>query len=157
MTPKGVVQATILKRLLAAQQDVLRKRVTWIFRPVPADRKPDVVDKDVNQADYAVNSSKKAKPRDKRRARAANQTAEEEANGAGLENFACLVTVTMAGRGSADERADVASSVENLGSTARLRLRPVYGSQDSAFAAALPLGLSLRQYQAVPAKYSDML
>lgn len=157
MTPKGVVQATILKRLLAAQQDVLRKRVTWIFRPVPADRKPDVVDKDVNQADYAVNSSKKAKPRDMRRARAANQTAEEEANGAGLENFACLVTVTMAGRGSADERADVASSVENLGSTARLRLRPVYGSQDSAFAAALPLGLSLRQYQAVPAKYSDML
>ncbi|MDN6624540.1 MAG: hypothetical protein L0K84_05815 [Acidipropionibacterium jensenii] len=110
-----------------------------------------------NTAYSGVTAPTTAKRRQLRAARAANQTAEEEANGAGLENFACLVTVTMAGRGSADERADVASSVENLGSTARLRLRPVYGSQDSAFAAALPLGLSLRQYQAVPAKYSDML
>jgi hypothetical protein len=157
MTPKGVVQATILKRLLVAQQDLLRKRVTWIFRPIPAEKKPDVVDRDVNQADYAVNSSKKPKPRDKRRARAVNQTAEEESSGAGLENFSCLVTITMDGSAQGDDRADVASSVENLGASARLRLRPVYGSQDSAFAAALPLGLSLREYQAVPAKYSDML
>lgn len=157
MTPKGVVQATILKRLLSARQDLMRKRVTWIFRPIPAERKPDIVDRDVNQADYAINSAKKAKARDRRRARAVNQTAEEESSGAGLENFSCLVTVTLNGHAQGEDRADVASAIENLGATARLRLRPVYGSQDSAFAAALPLGLSLRQYQAVPAKYSDML
>jgi hypothetical protein len=97
---------------------------------------------------------KKPPERLKRRKRAADQTASEEASGAGLANFSCLVTVTM---GEASDKADVMASVEALGSAARIRLRPVYGSQDSAFAAALPLGLNMRQFTAVPAEYSDKL
>jgi hypothetical protein len=152
--PRGLVQSNILTRLLSPQSNVLRKRVTWLYRPVPADKTPDVIDSDVNAADYAVNSMKKPPERLKRRKRAADQTASEEASGAGLANFSCLVTVTM---GEASDKADVMASVEALGSAARIRLRPVYGSQDSAFAAALPLGLNMRQFTAVPAEYSDKL
>lgn len=152
--PRGLVQSNILTRLLSPQPNVLRKRVTWLYRPVPADKTPEVIDADVNAADYAVNSTRKPPERLKRRKRAADQTASEEASGAGLENFSCLVTVTM---GDASDKADVMASVEALGSAARIRLRPVYGSQDSAFAAALPLGLNMRQFTAVPAEYSDKL
>ena len=40
---------------------------------------------------------------------------------------------------------DVEAAIDNLAATARIQLRLVYGSQDSAFAAALPLGLVLPQ------------
>ena len=41
-----------------------------------------------------------------------------------------------------EARPQARAAIDNLGATARLRLRPVYGSQDSAFAAALPEALA---------------
>jgi len=42
------------------------------------------------------------------------------------------------------------AAVENLAPTARVSLRPVWGSQDSAFAAALPVGLFLPAHLKIP-------
>jgi hypothetical protein len=55
-------------------------------------------------------------------------------------NFGMIVTATVL---DPDKKADAIAAIDNLSATARLRLRVVYGSQDSAFAAALPLGLVL--------------
>ena len=49
------------------------------------------------------------------------------------------------------------AAVDNLAATARLRLRPVYGAQASAFAAALPLGLILPKHLKVPAAMRERL
>jgi hypothetical protein len=49
------------------------------------------------------------------------------------------------------------SAVDNLAATARIQLRPVYGSQDSAFAAALPLGLVPAAHLTVPREFREAL
>ncbi|RBP98919.1 hypothetical protein CRD59_06670 [Bifidobacterium xylocopae] len=152
--PRGVVQSSILNRLLAPQNDVLRKRVTWLFRPISSARTPEIVERDSHTAEWSVNSQSKPSARAVGRLRAARQTAMEEAGGAGLVNFSALVTVTLSEQQS---RADAMNAVDNLAASARIRLRPVYGSQSSAFAAALPLGLNLRRHMMVPAEFTDKL
>ena len=86
--------------------------------------------------------------------RAAAATAEEEAAGAGLVQFGMLVTATVMDRNKA---ADARAAIDNLAASARLRLRPVYGSQDAAFAAALPLGLVLPKHIKVPSELREKL
>jgi hypothetical protein len=49
------------------------------------------------------------------------------------------------------------AAIDNLGATARILLRPAYGSQDSAFVAALPLGVVLQSHLAVPAGLREAL
>jgi len=49
------------------------------------------------------------------------------------------------------------AAIDNLGATARVLLRPVYGSQDSAFVAALPLGIVVQNHLAVPAGLRESL
>lgn len=152
--PRGVVHANILARLLAPQHDVLRKRITLLYRPISPARTADIVETDARTADFAVNSADKPSARALRRQKAARQTASEEASGAGMVNFGMLVTVTMDHEHS---RADVMATVDNLAASARIRLRPVYGSQSSAFAACLPVGLNLRQHLMIPAEFTDKL
>ena len=92
--------------------------------------------------------------RDSLAVRAASATAQEEASGAGLVQFGMLVTATVM---DLSKQADARAAIDNLAATARLRLRPVYGSQDSAFAAALPLGLVLPKHIKVPAELREKL
>lgn len=146
--PRGHVQSSVLTRLLAPHRDVLRKRVTLLYRPINAGAAAGLVEKDLNDAQFRATSHKKLKARDMYAVRSAAASAQEEASGAGLVNFGMLVTATV--RTPADE-ADAVAAIENLGATARLRLRPVYGSQDSAFAAALPLGIVLSKHINIPA------
>lgn len=69
-------------------------------------------------------------------------------------NFGILVTATVL---DAEREAEARAAIDNLAATARLRLRPVYGAQPSAFAAALPLGLILPKHLKVPASVKDRL
>ena len=45
---------------------------------------------------------------------------------------------------------DAVAAVDRLGSQSRILLRPVYGSQDSAFVTALPLGIVPESHLMVP-------
>ena len=67
----------------------------------------------------------------------ARKNAQEEASGAGLVDFTVLVTATVTG----DDLDDTAAAITSLASASKLRMRPAYGAQDSAFALALPLGV----------------
>ncbi len=71
-----------------------------------------------------------------------------------MVQFGMLVTATVM---DLSKQADARAAIDNLAATARLRLRPVYGSQDSAFAAALPLGLVLPKHIKVPAELREKL
>nr|WP_319593294.1 SCO6880 family protein [Georgenia subflava] len=152
--PRGNVQSSILARLLAPHRDVARKRVTLLYRPIDAASAAAIVEADLRAAQFRQTSSDKPTARDVLATRAAALTAQEEAAGAGLVNFGMLVTATVLDVARA---ADAHAAVENLSATARLRLRPVYGSQDSAFAAALPLGLVLPRHLALPGQVRDRL
>jgi hypothetical protein len=86
--------------------------------------------------------------------RAAEQTAAEEAKGAGVTRFALVVTATVLGR---EKLPRAVAAIDNLAPQARILLRPVEGSQAAAFASALPLGLVLPKHLAVPGVVRDVL
>lgn len=152
--PRGNVPSSILTRLLAPHRDIARKRVTLLYRPIDAGRAAAIVDADARAASFNLTASDRPNARNFASVRAALATAEEEASGAGLVNFGVLVTATVT---DASRLSDARAAVDNLSATARLRLRPVYGSQDSAFAAALPLGLILPKHLQVPSALREQL
>lgn len=154
VAPRGTVQSGVLARLLAPHRDIARKRVTLLYRPIDAAKAAAIVEADLRAAEFRSTSTAKPAARDILAVRAAAATASEEASGAGLVNFGMLVTATVLER---DGLPDARAAVDNLSATARLRLRPVYGSQDSAFAAALPLGLVLPKHIRVPAELRNKL
>ncbi len=152
--PHGTVQSGVLARLLAPHRGITRKRVTLLYRPIDPARAAAIVESDLRAAEFAQTSTAKPSARDSVAVRAAAATASEEAAGAGLVNFGLLLTASVLDPAGLPE-ARVA--VANLAATARLRLRPVYGSQDSAFAAALPLGLVLPRHLKVPVELRERL
>lgn len=146
--PRGIVYSNVLSRLLQPNHAFHRKRVTWLYRPVDSGTAADLVEKDVATADFNVSAeAPRVTARSALAQQAAKRTAAEEAVGAGLTNFGALVTVTIDDPARAAEASAV---VDSLAPTARLRLRRQYGSQDSAFAAALPIGLILEKHLRVP-------
>ncbi|CAN5281695.1 hypothetical protein BH09ACT5_BH09ACT5_23860 [soil metagenome] len=152
--PRGNVPSSILARLLAPHRDIARKRVTLLYRPIDAARAAAIVEADVRAASFNLSASDRPSARNLQGTRAAFATAAEEASGAGLVNFGMLVTATVTDR---TREADARAAVDNLTATARLRVRLVHGSQDSAFAAALPLGLVLPKHLQVPSEVQGQL
>lgn len=152
--PRGEVQSSVLGQLLAPHRDIVRKRVTLLYRPMDSAVAARTVEADKRNADFRVKSADKPSARALREQAAADHTARDEAQGHGLVNFGMLVTATML---DAADRPDVEAAIENLAATARITLRPVYGSQDSAFVAALPLGIVLAKHLKVPAEVRSSL
>lgn len=147
--PRGEVQSSVLGQLLAPHGDIARKRVTLVYRPLDSASAARIAEHDKRTADFRASSSSRPSARSVREQRATRATAQEEATGAGLVNFGMLVTATVE---NAEQLGDAEAAIDNLAGTARIQLRPVYGSQDSAFAAALPLGLVLPRHLKVPAE-----
>lgn len=150
--PTGIVQSQVLSKLLSPHPDILRKRITLVYKPIPSGRAAELVEKDKNAADFRVSSGNKPSARATASQRAAHATATEEAAGAGLVSFGLLATATVA---SPQGESVAVAAMDSLAPTARLRLRRCYGSQDSAFAACLPLGLPLEKYLQVPTQLRD--
>lgn len=137
LPPRGEVFADVLRRLLAPHPALDRKRVVLLVEPIDPGRAPDVADRDVTNARTRATGPKpsEAAVNDYD---AARENAKAEAKGAALLNFGLLVTVTV----TDPERLLAArAALTNLVGSARLRVRPMYGSQDSAFVAGLPLGV----------------
>lgn len=152
--PRGNVQSGVLARLLAPHRDIARKRVTLLYRPLDPARAAGIVEADLRAAEFRMTSTNKPAARDSLAVRSASATASEEASGAGLVQFGMVITATVT---DLEKQADARAAIDNLSATARVRLRPVYGSQDSAFAAALPLGLVLPKHIKVPTELRENL
>lgn len=152
--PRGTVQSSALSRLLAPHRDVDLKRVTLLYRPIDPGRAAGLVEADLTAARFRASSNRKPQARDTLDVQRAAATAAEEAAGAGLVNFAVLMTATVI---DGEKEPDAAAAIDNLSAAARLRVRRVYGSQDSAFAMGLPLGLVPTKHVAVPSEIRDGL
>lgn len=152
--PRGVVQSGILGRLLAPHRDVARKRVTLLYRPIDPARAAALVETDLNAAQFNTTASTKPSARSTLSTRAAMATAAEEAAGAGLLNFGLVVTATTT---DPAREAEARAAIDSLSAAARLRMRPAYGSQDTAFAAALPLGIVLPRHVRMPVEVRESL
>jgi hypothetical protein len=154
--PQGAVSANCLQGLLQPSHDITRKRVTLIYRihdPAEAVR---LVDKDVKAAASRRSAARNADliGRDMD-LYAAEAAVSDVNNGAALVTFGLLATATTTE--SLEKLTDLRAAVENLASSSRVRLRPAFGAQDSAFAACLPLGIWSEDYLAVSTKISDAM
>lgn len=138
--PRGEIYHRILGGLLEPTPDVARKRVTLMYRPFDPATAAVVVERDRDKADFRVEGSRKSTARAKAAQRAAWKAADEEARGSALTSFNMLITATVPDKA---DLPDATAKIESLAGAARLRIRPVYGSQDSAFAGSLPLGVVL--------------
>ena len=147
--PRGEVQSSVLEKLLSPHADIARKRIALLYQPMDSAAAARTVERDKANANFRATSSPRPSARVEREQRAAHLTATEEARGAGLVNFGMIVTATAL---SDEQLPDVEAAIDSLAATARIQLRPVYGSQDSAFAAALPLGLVVPKHLKVPAE-----
>lgn len=152
--PRGSVNSSVLSRLLAPHGDIDRKRVSLLYRPMDSARAAAVVERDQNNANVRITAGNRPSARALVDARSAAQTAQEEAQGAGLVNFGMVVTATVT---DGARLPDAVAAVEQTSGTARVLLRRAYGSQDTAFAASLPLGLVLPKHILLPSEIREAL
>ncbi|UUW93020.1 hypothetical protein M0M43_30470 (plasmid) [Pimelobacter simplex] len=137
--PKGSFFGTVLQRLLAPHRDIVRKRVTLCYRTESPLKSADIADNDVRAASIAYSGSPRAKEAQRQAVMTARRTAEQEALGSPLIRVGLLVTVTVLDRDLLDRVSQMVTT--RLAPQARLRMRLPRGAQDSAFIAALPLGM----------------
>lgn len=150
--PQGEVFSNVLTGLVQPNRDIARKRVTLLYRPHTRAEGARVVQQDYKNALFNAQQSQVGQARDDAEVTSARRTTEEQAQGHGVIRFGLLITATVS---SAGELANAAAAVDNLAPAARIAVRPVYGSQAAAFAAALPLGLVLPLHTAVPQTVRD--
>ena len=142
--PRGAVQARVLEPLLGPSELFARKRVTVLYRPHDPAAAARIADADRRTAI----GQDRGKAGESLSRTFAEQTAREQATGAGLVRFAVLTTGTVTDGAQLPAAAAV---MEQLGSACQVTLRRAYGSQSASFAAALGVGLVLPAHVRVPA------
>jgi len=152
--PRSAVQSTVLVPLLKPHPDLLRKRVTLLYRPHRSDEAARVADEDLRTAAGHAGSRKgEQRAVDSRALAAARQTAAEQASGAGLIRFAILVTATT----TPENQHKGEAVVSQLSGTSRLKMKPATGSQAVAFQAALGMGLVLASHTRIPSVIREQM
>ncbi|WP_328643930.1 SCO6880 family protein [Streptomyces canus] len=152
--PRGEVLSSVLYDLLAPNPDIARKRVTLYYRPHNPAQAAKIVEQDKLDATFRSNQSKTAAARASVALKAAEQSAQEEAKGAGVTRFALAVTATVT---DYKDLPLALTAVDNLAPQSRIRLRLVTRAQAAAFAAALPIGLVLPAHLLIPTVVRDNL
>ncbi|KAB2385950.1 SCO6880 family protein [Actinomadura montaniterrae] len=151
--PRGEVLSNVMTGLVAPHHDIDRKRVTFLFRPHDPASAARIVERDRRDSRFRLDGNASA-ARNEIDVMKSDQSAIEEARGAGVTRFTILVTATVH---SADQLPVAAAAVDTLAAPARLRLRRMYGAQASSFAAALPLGIVLPDHIQIPALVRESL
>ncbi|MGW5333110.1 SCO6880 family protein [Streptomyces bauhiniae] len=139
LAPRGTVRSSVLRGLLEPTSGTRRKRVALVYRPIDPATSARIVEADRRAAQFMATSGRgMVQARAASEVRAAEQTAAEEAAGAGLIEFSLMVTVTV---DSADRLPDAATAVRNLQASSRVSMRAADRMQAAAFTCTLPLGV----------------
>ena len=140
--PRQAVVARVLTPLLAPGP--FPRRVTFLYEPFPAGRAAEHVEREITNTQvrrsWAARTRRDETQRDRDLARRAQQSAREEAEGAGVGRFCLYVSTTLAA-GADGYLPAAAADVEQRAGMAKLRLRRLNGAHAGGFAAALGFGL----------------
>lgn len=145
--PRGTVYSTMFARLTDPDPQLTRKRVTLIYRPYSPGEAVRLVERDKRDAHFNAQKKARATARDRVDVAAAEQSAAEEARGAGVTRFTLLVTATVPDEAALDEAEGI---IKARAGQARLALRRMSGAQAAAFAAGLPVGIVLTRHATIP-------
>ncbi|MEV7345452.1 SCO6880 family protein [Streptomyces sp. NPDC093544] len=155
LAPRGTVRAQVLRGLLEDAPGTRRKRVALLYRPIDPATSARIVESDRRAAQFMATSKRgMVQARAANEVRAAEQTAVEEATGAGLVEFSLMVTVTV---DSDADLEDANVTVRNLLAGARLLMRPADRMQAAAFSCTLPVGILPWEHTLVPRELKEAL
>lgn len=152
--PRGQFGSKTLRPMLESTPGVLRKRVTILYRPIPAGEAGDVVESDINNANFSGSTKRRPSAREQQRLAYAKKAAAEEEQGAGLVRFGIVITATCS---ATTDFPRLDKIIPSLSNRARLKIRPALGNQDVAFQAALPLGVVLPEHTLIPDQVRDWI
>ncbi|GIJ48192.1 hypothetical protein Val02_50780 [Virgisporangium aliadipatigenens] len=139
VAPRGTVRSGVLRGILEDLPGTRRKRVAILYRPVDAATAAKIVESDRKAAQFmATASGGMVRARASAEIEAAEQTASEEATGAGLVEFSLMLTVTV---DSPSELPDISAAIRNRLGASRLSVRQADRMQAMAFACTLPVGI----------------
>jgi hypothetical protein len=141
--PTSGSRETVLNRLLQPTNGIMRKRVALLYRPMPLAQVSTTAEKDHSSAIFHKNAAAKPTARQAKSVSAAERTEQEVADGAGLEDFVIVSTVTI---DSKDKLKFAKDTMRTLPATARMQMRPCYGFQAAAFALTLPFGFDPKRH-----------
>lgn len=138
--PRQIVQSQVLANLVAPTRH--HKRVTLLYRAYPASEAARLLEAEVN-ATHFRRALRQAQGRDETARDAidearARQAAADEAAGAGVTRCSMYVTVTVTDR---EDLARAVAQTEAAAETSKIRLRRLWHSQSTGFAATLPCGI----------------
>lgn len=155
LAPRGSVRSSVLRGMLEAAPATRRKRIALFYRPIASATSARIVEADRRSAQFMATSGKgMVQARAASEVRAAEQTAAEEASGAGLVEFSLMLTVTV---DSVDEIADASVTVRNLTAAARVQMRPADRMQAAAFSCTLPAGILPWEQTLIPHELQEAL
>lgn len=153
--PRGLFYKESLRRAMEPPKDgMLRKRITMLYRPIPSDKTTNVVEQDINDAQFAGSQKRRVTARAKMRRAAAQKSADEEAAGAGVTRFGMIVTVSCA---DTSRFKQLEKRIPGLLTPARLKIREALGNQAVTFQAGLPLGLVVPDHMMLPDQLRDWM
>jgi hypothetical protein len=152
--PRGHFREGVLAELLAPNAYVPRKRVTLLYRVLPPAEAAAVIERDVHNAAFRVDLERRAAPRLRNQAIAAEQSSNEEARGAAVLMMGMLITATVM---EEDGFGAMNAAVENAAPVAKIALRLPRAGQDALFAAALPCGVWLPDHLKIPQAMREAL
>ncbi|MFE1834766.1 SCO6880 family protein [Streptomyces sviceus] len=155
LAPRGTVRSSVLRGMLEAAPGTRRKRVALVYRAIDPATSARIVEADRRSAQFMATSGKgMVQARAASEVRAAEQTANEEASGAGLVEFSLMLTVTV---DSMAELADASVTVRNLTAASRVLMRPADRMQAAAFSCTLPAGILPWEQTLVPHELQEAL
>ncbi|MFE9660135.1 SCO6880 family protein [Streptomyces sp. NPDC005955] len=155
LAPRGTVRSSVLRGLLEPAPGTRRKRVSLVYRPIDPATSARMVEADRRAAHFmATSRGGMVQARASSEIRAAEQTAAEEASGAGLVEFSLMVTVTVDAEVDPQE---AAITVRNLQAASRIQMRPADRMQASAFTCTLPVGILPWEHTLVPYQIREAL
>ena len=148
LAPRGTVRSSVLRGMLEAAPGTRRKRVALVYRAIDPATSARIVEADRRSAQFMATSGKgMVQARAASEVRAAEQTAAEEAAGAGLVEFSLMLTVTV---DTLEDLADASVTVRNLTAASRVQMRPADRMQAAAFSCTLPAGILPWEQTLVP-------
>ncbi|BBC31831.1 hypothetical protein SGFS_031250 [Streptomyces graminofaciens] len=156
LAPRGAVYSSVLRELLQPTQDIRRKRIALFYRPLPQAAAARMVEADRRAALFRASSNGKKQMNARAQAElmAAEQTAQEEASGAGLVEFSIMATVTV----DTEMQLNHAQAlIDEQQASARIQLRPARRTQAAAFSCTLPVGLLPWELTLMPQQLRDAL
>ncbi|MFK3978842.1 SCO6880 family protein [Micromonospora sp. NPDC050397] len=155
LAPRGTVRSSVLRGLLDPTSSIRRKRVALLYRPIDPATSAKIVEGDRRAAQFMANSGRgPVQARAISEVAAAEQTAAEEAAGAGLVEFSMIVTVTV---DSLEEIPDANATMRNLLGATRLSMRPADRMHAAAFSCALPVGILPWEQTLIPRELQEAL